>query len=224
MDQGVRVAIVGGSEALRRSRREILSTDPNIKVIYDSDGFGLSPEDLIEINFDVAVIELRLNDSSALDYLKAAYIAADIHNFLFGRVLISAQFAQTSLRLEAIRAGAVDCVFIDEGMTGLISKINSAADEFCDFGIRQLLPTMAKAEVSAANFQALTLALDSLDDKEAKILRGFCELKTDAQIASAIHVPKLKVRKTLSKVQKLLSLNTRSQLLLKMFESGALAL
>ena len=224
MDHEIRVALVGGSETLRKSRRELLATSSNLKVIHDSDGFGLSPESLTEINFDVAVIELRLENQSALDYIKAAFVAANIRNLSFGRVLIAAQFSQTQLRLEAIRAGAVDCVFIDEGMKATIDKINLCGDELSDFGIRELLPTIEKPGISGTDFQTLTLALDTLDEKEAKILHGFCELKMDAEIASAIHVPKFKVRQTISKVQSLLAINTRSQLLLKMFEAGALAL
>ncbi|MEI8231187.1 MAG: hypothetical protein WCG32_01265 [Actinomycetes bacterium] len=224
MGQEIRVALVGGSEALRKARRDILATLSQIKVVHDSDGFGLTPDQLIEVNFDVAVLELRLEDQSALDYLKSMYVIANIHNQSFGRVLIATQFSDETLRLHAIRAGAVDAVFVSDGMQSMLTKIQQCFDEHADFAIRELLPTLDRQEVSTSDFQMISVSLDTLEEKEALILHGFCELKSDSEIASEVHVTKLKVRQTLTKVQNLITLDTRSQLLLKMFEVGALAL
>ncbi len=224
MAQEIRVALVGGSEALRKSRRDILATLSQIKLVYDSDGFGVTPAQLIEVNFDVAVLELRLENQSALDFLKSMYVMANIQKQAFGRVLIATQFSDDMLRVQAIRAGAVDAVFISDGMHSMITKIQQCFDEHADFAIRELLPTLDKKEVSASDFQMISVSLDTLEAKEALILHGFCELKSDSEIASEVHVTKLKVRQTVAKIQNLLTLNTRSQLLLKMFEVGALAL
>lgn len=224
MAQEIRVALVGGSEALRKSRRDILATLSQLKVVHDSDGFGLSPNQLIEVNFDVAVIELRLEDQSALDYLKSMYVVANIQKQSFGRVLIATQFSDDTLRLHAIRAGAVDAVFVSDGMHSMLTKIQQCFDEYADFAIRELLPNLDKQEVSPSDLQMISVSLETLEEKEAVILHGFCELKSDSEIASEVHVTKLKVRQTVSKVQHLITLETRSQLLLKMFEVGALAL
>ena len=224
MAQEIRVALVGGSEALRNSRREILATASYIKVVHDSDGFGLTPAQLGEVNFDVAVIELRLEDQSALQFLKSMFVTANIQKQSFGRILIASQFSDDALRLHAIRAGAVDAVFVSDGMDSMLKKIQHCIDEHTDFAIRELLPTLNKQEVSQSDLQMISVSLETLEDKEALILRGFCELKSDSVIASEVHVTKLKVRQTIKKVQNLIALETRSQLLLKMFEVGALAL
>lgn len=224
MSQEIRVALVGGSEALRNSRREILATASYIKVVHDSDGFGLTPAQLGEVNFDVAVIELRLEDQSALQFLKSMFVTANIQKQSFGRILIASQFSDDALRLHAIRAGAVDAVFVSDGMDSMLKKIQHCIDEHTDFAIRELLPTLNKQEVSQSDLQMISVSLETLEDKEALILRGFCELKSDSVIASEVHVTKLKVRQTIKKVQNLIALETRSQLLLKMFEVGALAL
>jgi DNA-binding NarL/FixJ family response regulator len=224
VSQEIRVALVGGSEALRNSRREILATASYIKVVHDSDGFGLTPAQLGEVNFDVAVIELRLEDQSALQFLKSMFVTANIQKQSFGRILIASQFSDDALRLHAIRAGAVDAVFVSDGMDSMLKKIQHCIDEHTDFAIRELLPTLNKQEVSQSDLQMISVSLETLEDKEALILRGFCELKSDSVIASEVHVTKLKVRQTIKKVQNLIALETRSQLLLKMFEVGALAL
>ena len=224
MSQEIRVALVGGSEALRNSRREILATASYIKVVHDSDGFGLTPAQLGEVNFDVAVIELRLEDQSALQFLKSMFVTANIQKQSFGRILIASQFSDDALRLHAIRAGAVDAVFVSDGMDSMLKKIQHCIDEHTDFAIRELLPTLNKQEVSQSDLQMISVSLETLEDKEALSLRGFCELKSDSVIASEVHVTKLKVRQTIKKVQNLIALETRSQLLLKMFEVGALAL
>lgn len=224
MAQEIRVALVGGSEALRNSRREILATASYIKVVHDSDGFGLTPAQLGEVNFDVAVIELRLEDQSALQFLKSMFVTANIQKQSFGRILIASQFSDDALRLHAIRAGAVDAVFVSDGMDSMLKKIQHCIDEHTDFAIRELLPTLNKQEVSQSDLQMISVSLETLEEKEALILRGFCELKSDSVIASEVHVTKLKVRQTIKKVQNLIALETRSQLLLKLFEVGALAL
>jgi len=202
----------------------MLSIAKHLKVVFDSDGFGLNPAELVEVNFDVAILELRLDGQSALDFIRTMFILAKIQNQSFGRILVSTQFSEDQLRVDAIRAGAVDCVFVSDGIELFINKIELCADEHADFAIRELLPTLESSSLDQQDFQNVSVALDTLDDKETKALRGFCELKTDSQIASAVHIPKLHVRQSLEKVQRLLLLDTRSQLLLKMFELGALAL
>jgi DNA-binding NarL/FixJ family response regulator len=202
----------------------MLSTAKHLKAVFDSDGFGLNPAELVEVNFDVAILELRLDGQSALDFIRTMFILAKIQNQSFGRILVATQFNEVQLRVDAIRSGAVDCVFVSDGIELFINKIELCSDEHAYFAIRELLPTLESAGLDQQEFQNVSVALNTLDDREAKVLRGFCELKTDSQIASAVHVSKLQVRQALEKVQRLLLLDTRSQLLLKMFELGALAL
>jgi len=220
----LRIALVGGSDSLRKSRRTILESKPHQRVIYDSDGFGLKPQDLLEVNFDLLIIDQRLDSVSAFDYIKLMHALARVSAVEIGRVLVSAQFSDTQLRLTAIEAGAVDCIFISDGIEAMLAKVGKCVDKDTDFGIRELLPELDSLTVSKVQYQNAAVALDTLDAKEAKVLRSFCELKTDSQIAIAASVPKLKVRNTLVKVQNLLMLDTRSQLLLKMHSLGALAL
>ena len=224
MATDLRIALVGGSDSLRKSRRMLLESQPQLKVIYDSDGFALKPQDLLEVNFDLLIIDQRLDSISAFDYIKSLHALARVNAVEVGRILVAAQFSDTQLRLTAIEAGAVDCIFISDGIESMLSKVAKCVDRDTDFAIRELLPELDSLTVSKDQYQNAAVALDSLDAKEAKVLRSFCELKTDSQIAVAASVPKLKVRLTLVKVQNLLMLDTRSQLLLKMHSLGALAL
>ena len=137
---------------------------------------------------------------------------------------MSSQFSDRQLRLSAIESGAVDCIFISDGIQVLLDKVLKCVEKETDFAIRELLTDIDSLKISQDQYQNAAVALDTLDAKEAKILRSFCELKTDSQISVAASVPKLKVKTTLLKVQNLLMLDTRSQLLLKMHNLGALAL
>jgi DNA-binding NarL/FixJ family response regulator len=141
-----------------------------------------------------------------------------------GRILISSQYSELQLRINAIEAGAVDCVFISDGIPALLEKVSKCSEPEADFAIRELLGQIDSVKINKEQYQDATVSLDSLDVKEAKILRAFCELKTDSEIAMAASVPKARVRATLLMVQNLLMLDTRSQLLLKMHSLGALAL
>ena len=224
MATDLRIALVGGSDSLRKSRRTLLEAQAHLKVIYDSDGFALKPQDLLEVNFDLLIIDQRLDSISAFDYIKSLQALARVNAVEVGRILVAAQFSETQLRLTAIEAGAVDCIFISDGIESMLSKVAKCAHKETDFAIRELLPELDSLSVSKDQYQNAAVALDSLDTREANVLRAFCELKTDSQIAVAASVPRLKVRNTLIKVQNLLMLDTRSQLLLTMHSLGALAL
>jgi len=220
----LRIALVGGSDSLRKSRRTLFESQPLLKIIYDSAGFGLMPQDLLEVNFDLLLIDQRLDSITAFDFVKSLHALARVSSVELGRILISSQFSELQLRINAIEAGAVDCVFISDGIPALLEKVSKCSEPEADFAIRELLGQIDSVKINKEQYQDATVGLDSLDVKEAKILRAFCELKTDSEIAMAASVPKARVRATLLMVQNLLMLDTRSQLLLKMHSLGALAL
>jgi DNA-binding NarL/FixJ family response regulator len=220
----LRIALVGGSDSLRKSRRTLLESEPQFKVIYDSDGFALKPQDLLEVNFDLLILDQRLDSNTAFDFIKSLHAIARVGATEVGQILVSSQFDDRQLRLSAIEAGAVDCIFISDGIQVLLEKVSKCSEKDADFAIRELLTNIESLKISQVQYQNAAVALDTLDVKEAMILRSFCELKNDSQISVAASVPKLKVKTTLLKVQNLLMLDTRSQLVLKMHSLGALAL
>lgn len=217
-----RVALVGGSDVLRSARRVALEEEGHYKVVLDSDGFGLTPTQALDFNFDIAVLDLRLPNFSAFDYVRALHAMAKVNGVGIGRILFSATFDDQQLRLQAIDAGAVDVIFVDSGLSKFLETVGLCREAEADYAMRQLLPIVQSGEVSAEEFATAATALDSLDLKERAIIENFCALKTDAQIAQIVQVPKLKVRQTITKAQNLLLLNTRSQLLLKLQRLGAL--
>jgi len=220
----LRVALLGGSDSLRAARRAVLESDPNIQIVFDSEGYALLPQDFREVNFDVAIIEQRLNAMSAFDFIKILHTISAMDLEAAGRMLVASQFHDTQLRLTAIEAGAVDCVFISDGPESLVDKVLKCSNPEADFAIRELIPVLGDLTISQKGFQNASVALDTLDKTESKVVRAFCQLKDDSEISISAHVSKIKVRATLLKVQKLLMLDTRSQLLLRMYRLGALAL
>ncbi len=209
---------------LRSARRFALEDTGSLKIVLDSDGFGLTPSETLSYNFDVAILDQRLPNFSAFDYVKAMQAMAKVDNLEIGRVLISATFEDLELRIQAIEAGAVDCVFVDEGIESLVAKVKLCQEVETDYAIRELLPVLTEGGIDQEDYAKASVAIDALDNKERLILENFCLLKTDSQIAQIVQVPKLKVKQTIAKVQSLLLLNTRSQLLLKLYRLGELTL
>ena len=117
----------------------------------------------------------------------------------------------------------MDCVFVSDGIESLITKVLACTDVNADFAIRELLPQLGDLTISQEGFQNAAVALDTLDNKESLVVKSFCQLKDVAQIGIESGLSKVKVNATLLKVQKLLVLQTRSQLLLRMYRLGALA-
>ena len=220
----LRVALLGGSDALRAAKRAVLESAGKCQIVFDSDGHGLLPQDFLEVNYDVAIVEQRLGDQSAFDFIRALHALAVVKQETIGRLLVGSQFDETQLRVVAIEAGAVDCVFLSDGVESLLTKVLACKDVNADFAIRELLPQLGELTISQEGFQNASVALDTLDSKEAKVVKSFCQLKDIAEIATDSGLSKVKVNATLLKVQRLLVLQTRSQLLLRMYRLGALAL
>jgi len=217
-----RVALIGGSDTVRKARRQSLEQQKDFTVVYDNDGFELTQTDFLEITFDVAVIDQRLTNSSAYEFVAGAQAVARVTDLVLGRILISSAYSDKQLRLSAIESGALDAVFVSDGLVKFIDLLRAAADPEADFAIRELLDLVEFSSVEAGKYAFAEKVLDLLDEKEAAIMRNFCELKTDSQISQIVKVPKLKVRTTLTKAQNLLMLNTRSQLILLLRRLGAL--
>jgi DNA-binding NarL/FixJ family response regulator len=220
----LRIALLGGSDSLRASKRSVIEADSKMHVVFDSDGFGVLPQDFLNVNFDVAIIEQRLGAQSAFDFIKFVHSLAKVNQETVGRILVGSQFNETELRLLAIESGAVDCVFVSDGISSLIEKISLCSEPNPDYAIRELVPQLANLNISQEGFQNAAVALDTLDSKETQVLKAFCELKSVADIAKQTQISKVKVEAALAKIQTLLMLDTRSQLVLRMYRLGALAL
>jgi len=218
----IRVALIGGSDALRQARREVLDRTSGIEVVYDSDSFALSQLAVLDLTFDVAIFDQRLSNISAYEFVSGVQATAKVTGFELGRILISSSFSDPKLRIAAIEAGAVNAVFVSDGLEKFVEIVKLASIPDADFGAREVIYLVEEDLVDSAKYAFANSALESLDEKEVAILRNFCDLKTDSQIAQIAKVPKLKVRTTLVKVQNLLMLSTRSQLLLMLKKLGAI--
>lgn len=220
----LRIALLGGSDSIRAAKRAVLESSNDNQVVFDSDGYGLLPQDFLEVTFDVAIIEQRLGNQSAFEFIRALQSLAVVRQEEVGRILVASQFHETQLRLTAIEAGAVDCVFVSDGFESLVEKVSVCIDVHADFAIRELLPQLGDLTISQEGFQSAAVALDTLDKNETKVVKAYCELKSIPDIATASGLSRVRVNNTLTKVQTLLMLFTRSQLLLRMYRLGALAL
>jgi DNA-binding NarL/FixJ family response regulator len=220
----LRIALLGGSDSIRAAKRAVLESSNDNQVVFDSDGYGLLPQDFLEVTFDVAIIEQRLGGQSAFDFIRALQSLGVVRQEEVGRILVASQFHETQLRLTAIEAGAVDCVFVSDGFESLVEKVSVCIDVHADFAIRELLPQLGDLTISQEGFQSAAVALDTLDKNETKVVKAYCELKSIPDIATASGLSRVRVNNTLTKVQTLLMLFTRSQLLLRMYRLGALAL
>ena len=218
------MALLGGSDSLRAAKRAVLETVRDVQIVFDSEGYGLLPQDFREVNFDVAIIEQRLNAMSAFDFIRILHTISAMDMEAAGRMLVASQFHDTQLRLTAIEAGAVDCIFISDGAESLVEKVSLCSNPDADFAIRELIPVLGELTISQEGFQNAAVALDALDKTDEKVLKAFCQLKSDSEISTAAGISKVKVRASLLKVQKILMLDTRSQLMLRMYRLGALAL
>jgi DNA-binding NarL/FixJ family response regulator len=217
----LRLAQLGGPEAIRQIRRDYIEGNSIGKVVFDNDGFGLTPDSFLDNTFDVAIIDHRLPGTSGFDFVSALHTQAKVMNLEMGWLYICSQFNALELRVEAFKVGAIDCLFVADGLKALSDSLKNVSNTEPDYAVKSIYQEFELAALTAEEFQRFNLIFETLDVKEQQIIRSYAELKSDALIAQAFQVPKLKVRNTLMKVANLLFLSTRGQLLLLLKRLGS---
>jgi DNA-binding NarL/FixJ family response regulator len=138
---------------------------------------------------------------------------------------MTAPYYSDELLIAAIRAGANDLVTQDMGPEQLLEAIFRITNKDNDFETDALLRKFVELQIAVDESPVFLIRLGELTDREREVIRLLLHGNSEFEIAKRIDAPKYRVKQILDDMQKRTHINTRTQLLLALFESeGRLAL
>ena len=182
MKNEIRIVIADDHPIVRHGLKEMIETDPSLKVVADA-GDGRAALDHIErLKPDVAVLDIDMPEMDGLAVareIKRKGIAVEI-------VFLTIH-QEEELFLEALETGAKGYVLKDSGVTDIIASIRAAAAGRA-FISPQLSPFLLNRKAGADALAREKPGLESLTPMERRILRLVAEDKTSKDIAAQLFI------------------------------------
>jgi DNA-binding NarL/FixJ family response regulator len=199
----IRVYLLDDHEVVRRGLRDLLETEPDIRVVGES---GLAREAAARIPAlrpHVAVLDARLPDGSGID------VCRDVRSVDPSiQALILTSYDDDDALFAAIMAGAAGYVLKQIKGNDLVSAVRQVAQG------RSLLDPQVTSRVLERVRRGSDDEPDemrSLTEQERKILRRIAEGKTNRQIAEDMFLAEKTVKNYVSSILAKLGLERRTQ-------------
>ena len=222
MGLDLRIGLIDGDEDIRFGRRQVIDSQPDLKVVLEDASLTSALERVPEALIDVLVIDHRLRGGDGITLatkLIERYLAEDAK---FPSIIMTGSYFSDELLLASLRAGATDLVTQDARPEELLKAIRSTAakDDQPDYvELRKFLDRMQHTKVASPEF---LLKLGDLTEKEKWVLDLFAAGVPQDQVAAELDAPKYRVRQILQAAQRKCGFATLSQLFLALYESGLL--
>lgn len=222
MGLDLRIGLIDGDEDIRFGRRQVIDSQPDLKVVLEDATLESALMRVPEALIDVLVIDHRLRGGDGITLatkLIERYLAEDAK---LPSIIMTGSYFSDELLLASLRAGATDLVTQDARPEELLKAIRSTAakDDQPDYvELRKFLDRMQHTKVASPEF---LLKLGDLTEKEKWVLDLFAAGVPQDQVAAELDAPKYRVRQILQAAQRKCGFATLSQLFLALYESGLL--
>ena len=209
--EGVRVLIADDQPVLRHGLKSLLEGSGKICVVAEA---GTGEEALVAAarsRPDVVLMDIRMPD---LDGIEAA------RRLPWTRVIMLTTFDLDEYVIDALRAGASGFLLKTAPLAELTAAIEAVAagDAFLDAKTtRRLLDQVARRLPVAIGHQA---GQEDLTDREQVVLKMIAGGKTNAEIATALHVAPATVKTHVSAILRKLGLRDRVHAVIYAYEKG----
>lgn len=207
----VRVLIADDQPVLRHGLKSLLEGSGQIRVVAEA---GTGTEALAAAarsRPDVVLMDIRM---PGLDGIEAA------RRLPSTKVIMLTTFDLDEYVIEALRAGACGFLLKTAPLAELVAAIQAVAagDAFLDIkSTRRLLDQVARRLPVAIDHQG---SQDDLTGREQVILKMIAGGKTNAEIATALHVAPATVKTHVSAILRKLSLRDRVHAVIYAYENG----
>lgn len=196
------VYIVDDHEVVRRGLIDLINAEDDLQVIGDAGNVHDGLQQIIELQPDVAVLDVRLPDGSGIELCREVRsIAPGVHT------LMLTSYADDEALLGAILAGASGYVLKDIKGEDLLNTIRIIArgDSTLDaHAAERVRSRLRKAGSSAAE-------LDELTDQERRVIELIGEGLTNRQIAERMSLAEKTVKNYVSSLLAKLGMERRTQ-------------
>jgi DNA-binding NarL/FixJ family response regulator len=221
----IRIALVDGDEDIKAGRKLVIESESDLRIVLEEDNAIRALERIPEALVDVLIIDQRLKAQDGawlIQKLRESFFSDDN---LDAKIIMTAPYYSDELLIAAIRAGANDLVTQDMGPEQLLEAIFRITNKDNDFETDTLLRKFVELQIAADESPVFLIRLGDLTDREREVIRLLLHGNSEFEIAKRIDAPKYRVKQILDDMQKRTHINTRTQLLLALFESeGRLAL
>jgi DNA-binding NarL/FixJ family response regulator len=218
----LRVGLVDGNADIRFGRRQVIDSQPDLKVVFEDssapDALMRAPEALI----DVMVIDHRLRGGDGLwltSRLIERYLA---DGSKIPAIITTGAYYTDELQLACIRAGATDLVTQDTSPEELLKAIRSTAAKSDEPDFAALKLFLQRVDQNREASSDFLLRLGELSDREAEVLDLFAAGVDQVEVAARLETPKYRVRQILESAQRKCGFATLAQLFLALYESDRL--
>ena len=196
------VYLLDDHELVRRGLRDLLSAEPDIRVVGESGSAASAVEQILRIRPHVAVLDGRLPDGSGIEVCREIRATDPAI-----RALILTSYDDDQALFAAIMAGADGYVLKQITGTDLVDGIRAVAA-----GRSLLDPSLVSRVMQRVREgEARVSALGRLTDQERRILLHIAEGMTNRQIGQAMSLAEKTVKNYVSSVLAKLGLERRTQ-------------
>jgi DNA-binding NarL/FixJ family response regulator len=214
MPETIRLGLLDTDEDIRFGRKLPFASLPNVEVVFDSDGASSDLASIHESLIDVIVIDQKLASGPGIDFYSNLRKLTGIKQA--PPSILTASFDQPALLLDALEAGFLDVVAIEQGAKALVDAVTQARSggNFHNLAeLNKLLASQPRVRVVDLNFVSL---VDQLPEKLASNLR---RLKSIWQKADMAKLESYDLN-ALKELANRLPVATASELVLALIRSG----
>ena len=181
MPETIRLGLLDTDEDIRFGRKLLFASLPNVEVVLDSDGASSDLGPIQESLIDVIVIDQKLASGPGIDFYSNLRKLAGIKQA--PPSILTASFDQPALLIEALEAGFLDVVAVEQGAKALVDAVTQARSggNFHNLAeLNKLLASQPRVRVVDLNFVSL---VDQLPEKLASNLRRLKSIWQKADMA-----------------------------------------
>lgn len=200
----LRVLLVDDHAVVRVGLRNLINDEPDLSVVSEAGSCAEAMREGKVTNPDVVVLDLRLPDGSGVEIIDALKRVAPR-----ARVLVLTSFADDTLLLAALKAGADGYLLKDVAEADLIGAIR----EVVRAGVVMPLPLDASDRSPEVRTGAVEASRwDQLTGQERRVFELVGRGHSNREVAEATGLTEKTVRNYLSRVFEKLRVTRRSQL------------
>lgn len=217
--QLIRIGIVDVDADIRTGRRQIIDSQSDFQVVFESDDAFLALEQAPQLLIDVMLVDHRLRGMDGVQLIQKlihAFIDSDANVPAF---ILTGPYFSRELQLASIFAGASDLVTADAGAGELIKALRSTKRKDPDTSRVDLAEFLEQFENLPQPPLGFQLKLAELAEREVAVLDLFKSGLSEKDVAEKLEISRYRVAKTLDLAQRSFGFATRQQLFLALYPS-----
>jgi DNA-binding NarL/FixJ family response regulator len=196
------VFLLDDHEIVRRGLRELLTMEPDIAVVGETDRVASALPLILDLRPDVAILDVRLPDGDGVTLCREIRSRRPET-----ACLMLTSFGDDQAMVSSIVAGASGYVLKTSGAADLVTAVRASAG-----GMSIIDPRAAQAVIEGLrNESATRTSMSTLTDQERRVLDRIGEGLTNRQIAGRLHLSESTVKNYVASLLSKLGMQRRSQ-------------